>query len=105
MRTSSGPNCSSRLHIEGRPTEEFESRRTGRGSGNLAAVVDRAPSTGHPPPLGKGKGKISEIKYPNSSEYLRVVVKYADAMGPSRFELLYEKTFVTRYRPPLGVQV
>ena len=32
-------------------------------------------------------------------------MKYADVVGPSRVELLYENTFVTRYRPPLGVQV
>ena len=57
------------------------------------------------PCLEKGKGKISEIRYPSGSEYLKATVKYADAMGPSRVEPLYEKTFVTRYRPPLGVQV
>ena len=32
-------------------------------------------------------------------------MKYADVVGPSRVEPLYEKTFVIRYRPPLGVQV
>ena len=105
MRASFGPNCSSGLRIEGRPIEESESRRTDGGSGNLAAVVDRAPPTGHPSPPGKGKGEISEIKYLSSSEYLRVAVKYVDAVGPNRVEPLYEKTFVTRYRPLLGVQV
>ena len=54
-------------------------------------MVDRAPPAGHPSPPGKGKGKISEIKYPSSSEYLRATVKYVDAMGPSRVEPLYEK--------------
>ena len=83
MRTSSGPNHSSGLRIGGRPAEESESRQTGGGSGNLAAVVDRAPLVGHPSPLGKGKGKISEIKYPGGSEYLRAPVRYADAVGPS----------------------
>ena len=105
MRTSSGPNRSSGLHIGGRPAEEYESRWTGGGSGSLAAVVDRAPSAGHPSPPGKGKGKISEIRYPDGSEYLRAAVKYADAVGPSRVEPLCEQTFITRYRPPLGIQV
>ena len=62
MRTSSRPNRSSGLRIGGRPAEESESRWTGGGSGNLAAMVDRASPVGHPSPLGKGKGKIREIK-------------------------------------------
>ena len=105
MRTSSSPNRPFGLRIGGRPAEEFESRRTGGGSDNLAAVVDRAPPVGHPSSLGKGKGKISEIKYPGGSKYLRAVVRYANAMGPSRVEPLYEKTFVTRYRLTLSIRV
>ena len=101
MRTSSGPNRSSSLLIGGRPAEEFESLRTG----SLVGVVDGAPPMGHPSPLGKGKGKISEVRYPSGSEYLRAVVKYGDTVGPSRVEPLYEQTFITRYRPPFGVQV
>ena len=105
MRTSFGPNRSFGLRIEGRPAEESKSRRTGDGSGSLAAVVDRAPPMSHPSPLGKGKGKISEIRYSSGSKYLKATLKYADVVGPSRVEPLHEKTFVTRYRPPLGVQV
>ena len=60
---------------------------------------------GHSSPPGKDKGKISEIKYLVNSEYLRAAVRYADAVGPSRVEPLYEKTFISHYRPPLGVQV
>ena len=105
MCTSSGPNFSSGLRLRGRPAEEFESRRTGGGSGSLAAVVDRTPTVDHPSPFGKGKGKVSEIRYPSGSEYLKVIVKYANAMGLRRVEPLYEKTFVTLYRPPLSVQV
>ena len=105
MRTSSGPNRSPRLRIEGRPAEELESRRIGGGSRSLAAVVDRAPPADHPSPSGKGKGKISEIRYPSGSEYFKTAVKYADAVGPSWVEAFYEKTFVTRYRPPFGVRV
>ena len=32
-------------------------------------------------------------------------MKYADVVSPSRFEPLYEQTFITYYRPPLGVKV
>ena len=105
MRTSFGPNRSYGLRLGGRPAEESDSRQTGCGSGSLAAVVDRAPPTDHPFPSGKGKGKVSEIRYPSGSKYLKVAVKYADAVGPSRVEPLYEETFVTRYRPPLSIQV
>ena len=105
MSTSSGPNYSSGLRIGGRPAKESESRRTGGRSSNLVVVVDRAPPVGHLSPLGKGKGKISEIKYPSGSEYLRASVRYADAVGPSRVKPLSEEIFVTRYRPPLGVRV
>ena len=104
MRTSSGPNRPSGLRIGGRPTGEFESRRTNGGSGNLAAVVDKAPLVGHPSPPGKGKGKISEIKYPGGSEYLRVVVRYADAVGPSRVMPLYEKPSVPTIGPLLAFE-
>ena len=105
MHTSSEPNRSSGLRLGGRLAEEFESRQTGGGFGSLATVVDRAPPIAHPSPSGKGKGKVSEIRYPSSSEYLKAAMKYADALGPSRVEPLYEKTFVTHYRPPLGIQV
>ena len=105
MRTSSRPNRSFGLRIGGKPVEESKSRRTGSGSSSRAAVVDRAPPTDHPFPSGKGTGKISEIRYPSGSEYLKVTVKYVDALGPSQVEPLYEKTFVTHYRPPLGIQV
>ena len=105
MRTSSRPNRSSGLRIGGRPTEESESGRTDGGSGSLVVVVNKAPPMDHPSPSSKGKGKISEIRYPSGFEYLKADVKYADAVGPSWVKPLYEKTFVTRYRPPLGIQV
>ena len=89
MRTSSRPNRSSGLRIGGRPAEEFESRQTDDGFGSLTGVVDGAPLVGHPCPLGKGKGKISEIRYPSGSEYFRAAMKYADVVGPSQVEPLY----------------
>ena len=61
---------------------------------------------GEPPlPLGKGKGRIDEIKYPVGSEYLKSVVQNALAIGPSRVGPLYGETFARHYRPPFGVQV
>ena len=105
MRTSFGLNRSFGLRIGGRSVEESESRQTGGGSGNLVVVVDRVSPVDYPSPSGKCKGKISEIRYLSGSEYLKAAVKYADVVGPSRVEPLYERTFVTRYRPPLGVRV
>ena len=60
---------------------------------------------GYLPPPDKGKGKISEIRYPCGSEYLRASMRYADVVGPSRVEPSYAKTFATRYRPPPGVRI
>ena len=67
MRTSFGSNRSSGLRIGGRPTEESELSQTDGGSGSLSVVVDSAPPVGHPSSSGKGKGKISEIRYPSGS--------------------------------------
>ena len=61
---------------------------------------------GEPPlPLGKGKGRIYEIKYPVGLEYLKSAVQNALAVGPSRVEPLYGEIFARRFRPPFGVQV
>ena len=76
------PSRSVSLRIEGRPVEKLESRRTGGGLNSPTAVVAGVLPLGYLSPLGKGKGKISEIRYPCGSEYLRAVVRYAYAMGP-----------------------
>ena len=60
---------------------------------------------GYLPPPGKAKGKISDIRYPCGSEYLRASVRYADAVGPSRVEPSYGKIFPTCYGPPSGVRI
>ena len=101
MRTSSRPNSSSSLRIGGRPTEDSESRWTGSESGSLAVMVDKAPPADHPSSSGNGKGKISEIRYPSGSEYLKAAMKYADVFCPSQVEPLYEKTFVFSIDPLL----
>ena len=67
------------------------------------AVVARVLPVGYLPPPCKGKEKISEIRYPCGSEYLRATVRYADVVGPSRVEPSFTKTFATRYGPPSGV--
>ena len=102
MRASFGSSCFVSLRIEGRPTEESESGRTGGGLGSLVAVVAGVLPIGYLPPPGNGKGKISKIMYPCGSENLRTAVTYAEAVGPSRVEPSYAKTFATCYGPPSG---
>ena len=101
MRVSSRSSRFFDLRIEGRLTEESESGRIGDGLGSPAAMVTGVLLVGYLPPPGKGKvkGKISEIRYPCGSEYLRAVV------GPSWVEPSYAKTFATRYGPPPGVRI
>ena len=60
---------------------------------------------GYLPPPGKGKEKISEIRYPCGSEYLRASVRYVDVVGLSRVEPSFAKTFATCYEPPFGVRI
>ena len=98
-----GPGRSSSLHIRGDSSVVSGSGRTG-GESDRLAVVALQDVPGEPPfPLGKGKDKIDEIKYPMGSEYLRSAVQNALAVGPSRVEPLYGEVFTRRYRPPFGV--
>ena len=61
LHISMGHGRSSILRIGSNPTEAFGSGWTGGESDSLAVVVHRA-ALGEPPfPLGKGKGKMSEI--------------------------------------------
>ena len=68
-------------------------------------MVARVLPVGYLPSLGKCKGKISEIRYPDVSEYLRAVVRYVDTVGPNLVKPSFAKFFATRYRPPFGVQI
>ena len=100
-----GPDRSSVLRIGSNSTEASGSGRTVGESYSLALVVHRA-APGEPPfPLDKGKGKISEIRYPSGSEYLRVAIQNAEAVGPSRVEPSYGEVFAARYGPLFRVQV
>ena len=77
----------------------------GGGSGGLPSAAFRAPLVGHPLLLGKGKERISEIRYPTGSEYLRPAVRCSNAMGPSRVEPSYAEIVATCYRPLTGIHV
>ena len=100
-----GPGRSSSLRIGGDSSAVPDSGWTGGESDRLAVVALRDASGEPHLPLGKGKGRIDEIKYPVGSKYLKSAVQNALAMGPSRVEPLYGEIFARRYRPPSGVQV
>ena len=105
MRASPGSSRPMDLRIEGRQAEESESGRTGGRFSSPTSVVAGVLQVGYLPPPGKGKGRISEIKYPCGSEYLRVAVRYVDTVGPSLVEPSYAKIFATRYEPPSAVRI
>ena len=69
-----GPGCSSVLRIGSNPIEASGSGWTGDESDSLVVVVHRVTPEEPPFPLGKGKDKISEIRYPTGSEYLRAAI-------------------------------
>ena len=78
-----GPSRSSVLRIGSDSTEASSSGRTGGESDSLTMVVHRV-APGEPAfPLDKGKGKISEIRYPSSSEYLRAAIQNVLVVSPS----------------------
>ena len=94
-----GPGRSSSLCIGGDSSAIPDSRRAGGESDRLAVVALRDAPREPPLPLGKGKGRIDEIKYPVGSEYLKLAVQNALVVGPSRVEPLYGEIFTRRYRP------
>ena len=55
------------LQIEGRLAEESVLRKNGGGFGGLVAAVAGVLPVGYLPSPGKGKWKISEIRYPGGS--------------------------------------
>ena len=100
-----GLGRSSVLRIGSNLTEASSSGRTDWGNDSLAVVIHRdAPGEPHFP-FDKGKNKINEIRYPSCSEYLRVSIQNAEAVGLNRVEPLYDEIFVARYGPPFGIQV
>ena len=105
MLTSSGPSPPSGLCIGGSSTKGSDLGQIGEGSGRPAIVADRVPLASPPSPHGKGKGKVSEIRYPGGSAYLRPAVQNAEAVGPSRVEPSFRHNFASRYRAPFGVRI
>ena len=105
MRTSSRPSRSSGLRIGGKPTEGSDLGQIGGGPGRPVIVVDWVPLAGPPSLSGKSKSKVSEIRYPGDSNYLRAAVQNAEAVGPSRVKPSFGRNFATRYRPPFDVRV
>ena len=105
MRTSFGPSRLSGLRIGGSFTEGSDLGQIGGGSGHPAIVIDRVPSAGPLSPYGKGKGKVSKIRYPGGSAYLRAVVQNTKVVGPSQVEPSFGHNFASHYRPPFGVRV
>ena len=98
-----GPGHSFSLRIEADSSTVLDSGRTGGEFDRLAMVALRD-ALGEPPLLlGKGKGRIEEIKYHVGSEYLKSVVQNALAVGPNKVEPLYGGIFLRRYRPLFGV--
>ena len=84
-----GPGRFSVLRIGSNPAEASSSGRTDGGYDNLAVVVHPAAPGERLFPLDKGKGKHNEIQLPSGSEYLRVAIQNAKAMGPNRVEPSY----------------
>ena len=105
LRIFMGPSRSFVLRIGSDSTEASSLGRTGGDSDSLAEVVHRVAPREPAFPLDKGKGKISEIRYPSGSEYLRAAIQNAVAIGPSQVELSYGEVFAARYGPLFGVQV
>ena len=100
-----GPSRYFVLRIGSDSTEASSLGRTGGDSDSLAVVVHRVAPREPAFPLDKGKGKISEIRYPSGFEYLRAAIQNAVAIGPSQVELSYGEVFAARYGPLFGVQV
>ena len=103
LHISMGPSRSSFLRIGSDSTKASSSGRTSGESDSLAVVVHRVAPMEPAFPLDKGKGKISEIRYPSGSKYLRVAIQNAMAVGPSRVEPSYGEVFAARYGPPFRV--
>ena len=101
LHISMGPSRSSILCIGNDSTEASSSRRTSGESNSLAVIVYRVALGGPAFPLDKGKGKISKIRYPSGSEYLRVAIQNV-VVG---VEHSYGEVFAARYGAPFRVQV
>ena len=105
MRTPLGLNHPLVLRIEGSSAEEPDLGQTGEGSDRPTIVVDMVPLARPPSSSSKGKSKVSEIRYLGGSDYLRAAVQNAEAVGLSRIDPFFGKTFAARYKPSFGVHI
>ena len=100
-----GSNRSSSLRIYASPPADVDSDLAREVPSRLIVVNPPNAPAAFPPPLGKGKKKINLIKYPKGSDFLKVAVRHAMKVGPSKVGPSYESIFVERYRPLLGVRI
>ena len=96
---------STSLRIDDGPSTIADSERAGDAPPLSAAVEPQNVPEAPPLPLGKGKRKISLVKYPKGSDFLNAAVRHAVRVGPNRVGPSYGATFAERYRPPPGVRV
>ena len=92
---------STSLRIGDGPSTVADSERAGDVPPLSAAAEPQNAPEAPPLPLGKGKGKISLVKYPRGSDFLNAAVRHAVHVGPSRVGPSYGAIFAERYRPPL----
>ena len=97
-----GPDRSSVLRIAGDSSEVSGSRQTGGESNRLAEVVRRVAPGELPSPLGKGKGKINEIRYPEGSEYLRGLYRMSRPWALTELSLYLGKSLQPGIGPRLA---
>ena len=100
-----GPGRFSSLRIGGDSSVVASSGQTRGASDRSAAVELRNAPGALPLPLDKGKRRVSLVKYPRGSEYLKSAVQHALNVGPRKVGPSYGATFAKRYRPPSGVRV
>ena len=100
-----GPGRSSSLRIGGDSSTVSNSGPAGNSSDRSTAVELREAPGAPPLLLEKGKRRINLIKYPEGSDYLKLVVQHAVNVGPSKVGPSYGVIFAERYRPPPGVRI
>ena len=101
MRTPLGLSRPPVMRVGGSFAEEPDLGQTGEGSGRPSIIVDRIPLAGPLSSFGKGKSKVSEIRYPGGSDYLRAAVKMVEAMGLSWIKPFLERPSPLAIVPPL----
>ena len=92
-----GPGRSSSLRIGGDSLVAASIGQTRSVADRSATVELRDAPEAPPPPLDKGKGRVSLIEYPERSDYLDLAVQHAITVGPSKVSPSYGVTFAERF--------